>query len=167
MTMNDPRQLLIHELGDILFAEQTIVKMLPKVIDEVNDEYLTERLDAHLAETKSQVTNVEQAFKALGETPKAEKCPAILGLKQEHDDFVSEEKPSPDVLDLFNVGSASRVEHYEIAAYNAAISLAKTLGEEEVCTLLEKNLDQEMQMLLTAEKIGERLGGQFAGAASS
>ena len=28
--MNDPRELFLHELGDILYAERTLVKALPE-----------------------------------------------------------------------------------------------------------------------------------------
>ena len=29
--MSDPRELFLHELGDVLYAEQTLVKTLPKL----------------------------------------------------------------------------------------------------------------------------------------
>src|SRR5687768_17909222 len=35
---------------------------------------------------------------------------------QEHDDFVTKESPSQDVLDSFLTGAGARTEHYEIAA---------------------------------------------------
>ena len=37
-----------------------------------------------------------------------------------------------------------RTEHYEIAAYQAAISMAKTLGMQDVIDLLTENLNEEM-----------------------
>lgn len=49
--------------------------------------------------------NVEQAFEALSEEVKAEKCPGIDGLKKEHDDFVANESPSQEVLVAFLTGA--------------------------------------------------------------
>jgi ferritin-like metal-binding protein YciE len=161
-TMTEPRELLIHELGDLLFAERTVAKMLPKIVKEVDDKELAQRFELHLEETKEQISNIEKAFAALGEEAKAEKCPAILGLKQEHDDFMKEEKPDQPVVDLFNTGSAARVEHYEIAAYSSAITLANALGEEEASALLMENLEQEKTMLVDAEAIALRLGQESA-----
>ena len=35
--MSDPRELFLHELGDVLYAEQTLVKALPKLKEEASD----------------------------------------------------------------------------------------------------------------------------------
>ena len=37
--MNDPRELFLHELGDVLYAEQTLVKTLPKLQKEASDTF--------------------------------------------------------------------------------------------------------------------------------
>ena len=76
--------------------------------------------------------NVKQAFEELGEPVKAEKCPGIEGLKKEHDDFVANESPSPEVLNAFLTGAAARTEHYEIAAYEGLVTMAQAMGEDEV-----------------------------------
>src|SRR4029453_10945058 len=113
--MSDPRELFLHELGDVLYAERVLVKTLPKLQEEASDEELAVAFEEHLEQTRQHVTNVEQAFEKLGEKPTAEKCPGIEGIKQEHDDFVAKESPSQDVLDAFLTGAGSRTEHYEIA----------------------------------------------------
>ena len=35
--MTDPRELFLHELGDVLYVEQTLVKTLPKLQKEATD----------------------------------------------------------------------------------------------------------------------------------
>jgi ferritin-like metal-binding protein YciE len=155
--MDTPRELFVHELGDILFAEQTLVKTLPKLAQEASDSTLTSAIQKHLAETKQHVTNVEAAFEAIGEKPKAEKCPGIEGLKKEHDEFVASEKPSDDVLDMFLTGAAARTEHYEIAAYEGLVTMAEAMGETEVVELLTENLEQEKTTLEKLNTIGKRL----------
>ena len=161
-TMSDPRELFLHELGDVLYAERTLVKTLPKLEKEASDEKLATGFSQHLEETKQHVENVERAFRALGETPKAEKCPGIEGLKKEHDAFVTEESPSPKVLDSFLVGAGARTEHYEIAAYEGLVTMAKAMGENEVAELLNQNLDQESKALEKLKKIGARLARDAA-----
>jgi ferritin-like metal-binding protein YciE len=139
-------ELLIHELGDLLFAERAITKALPKMIREVSGPDMKARLEQHLTETQQQIGNLERAFAALGERAKAEPCPGILGIIREHDEFKSEEEPSKPILEAFDLGSGLRVEHYEIAAYRTAIAIARNLGIQDVIDLLQANLEQEEAM---------------------
>ena len=156
MAVKDMEGLLKHELGDLLFAEKTVLKALRKQIKETTNAEMRARLEQHLGETESHVDNIEKAFEAAGIKVKAEKCPGILGLVKEKEEFVSEEKPSKQVLQVFNVGAALRVEHYEIAAYTGAISLARALGQREAADLLGRNLADEKAMLNFLEANGAR-----------
>ena len=165
--MNDPRELFLHELGDVLYAEQTLVKTLPKLQKEASDDELAEGFGKHLEETRQQVKNLEQAFEALGEKAKAEKCPGIEGIKKEHDEFVSNESPSPEVLDAFLTGAGARTEHYEIAAYEGLVTMAEAMGEDDVARLLNENLAQEQNALRKMQTIGKRLAKQGAASAAA
>jgi len=165
--MSDPRELFLHELGDVLYAEQTLVKALPKLQEEAADEELAQGFGEHLEETRQHVKNLEQAFEALGEPAKAEKCPGIEGIKKEHDEFVSNESPSQDVLDAFLTGAGARTEHYEIAAYEGLVTMAEAMGEDEVARLLNENLAQEQNALRKIQTIGKRLAQQGAATATA
>ena len=160
--MTEPRELFLHELGDILYAERMLVKVLPKLHEEASDDELRMGFEQHLEQTHQHVKNVEDAFKALGEKATAEKCPGIDGLKKEHDDFVAKESPSQDVLDAFLTGAGARAEHYEIAAYEGLITMADAMGEAEVVELLTENLEQEVKALEQMKTIGKRLAREGA-----
>ena len=159
--MNDPRELFLHELGDILYAERTLVKALPKMAQEATESTLRDAFEKHLGETEHHVTNIEKAFELVGEPAKAEKCPGIDGIKKEHDEFVTKEDPSTDVLDMFLTGAAARTEHYEIAAYTGLITMAKALGEKDAAGLLSENLTQEKAALETVTTISKTLAGSI------
>jgi ferritin-like metal-binding protein YciE len=164
--MSDPRDLFLHELGDVLYAEKTLVKALPELQEEASDEELASGFAEHLEETRQHVKNLEQAFAELHEPAKAEKCPGIEGIKKEHDEFVSNESPSPEVLDAFLTGAGARTEHYEIAAYEGLVTMAEAMQENEVARLLNENLAQEKQTLRKMQTIGKRLAEQRATAAA-
>ena len=157
--MSDPRELFLHELGDILYAETVLVKALPKLAQEASDDELRAGFEAHLEETRQHVKNVEKAFEALGEKAKAEKCPGIEGIKKEHDEFMQEEQPSKDVADLFLTGAGARTEHYEIAAYTGLVTSAQALGKPEAARLLQENLADEKAMLEKATQAHARISG--------
>jgi len=156
-TMTDPRELFLHELGDLLYAENTLVKTLPKLAREATDTDLQKGFEAHLEETKQHVDKLKQVFELVGEKAKAEKCPAIDGITKEHDEFMSEEKPSPVITDLFLTGAGARTEHYEIAAYTGLITMAQALGEKSAVPLLQENLKQEEAALGKLERAAKRL----------
>jgi ferritin-like metal-binding protein YciE len=47
------------------------------------------------------------------------------------------------VKDAALIASAQRVEHYEIAAYGTLRTLARTVGLDQVATILQTTLDEE------------------------
>jgi ferritin-like metal-binding protein YciE len=155
--MTKPRELFMHELRDIYYVEQQLVKTLPKLAQEANDAELTRAFEQHRRQTERHVKNLEAVFESLGERASGEKCPGFDGLKEEHDEFMKE-NPSREVRDIFLAGAASRTEHYEIAAYTGLVALARALGEKKVVTLLEKNLSDEKETLRKVDTVGRRLG---------
>lgn len=157
--ISSPKELFLHELGDILYVERKLAeKVLPKLIDEVTDDEFKSGLENHLKETRQHVTNVEQVFEMFGEEPHAEECVGFEGLKKEHDELL--EKSSSSLVDHIHLGGAARTENYEIAAYEGLRRMAKAFGEEEAVTLLDTNLKQEKEALREVEKIATRLSNE-------
>jgi ferritin-like metal-binding protein YciE len=138
-TMDD---LLLHGLQDVYYAENQIVKALPKLIDKATNRDLSKGLKDHLEETKNQIQRLDQVFKKLGKQPKGIKCPAIDGLIEEGDE-VAGDVADKDVLDAAIVGAAQAVEHYEIARYGTLIAWAETLGHDDIVRFLTTNLNEE------------------------
>jgi ferritin-like metal-binding protein YciE len=138
-TMDD---LLLHGLKDIYYAENQIIKSLPKLIEKATNRDLSKGLRDHLEETKNQVARLDQVFKKLGQEPKGVQCPAIDGLIEEADE-VAGEVSDKDVLDAAIVGAAQAVEHYEIARYGTLIAWAESVGHDDIVRLLNTNLNEE------------------------
>ena len=138
-SLND---LFVHTLQDIYYAEQQITKHLPKMIDKVSDSQLKQGLQSHLAETKNQVTRLEQVFKMHGESPKAVNCPAIDGILEEAQEIMSDASDA-EVLDAAALAAAQAVEHYEIARYGTLIAWARELGRNDCATVLRQTLAEE------------------------
>lgn len=134
--------LFLHTLQDVYYAENQIVKSLPKLIDKATNRELTSGLRSHLRETENQVKRLEQVFEKLGKDPKGVDCPAIDGLLKEADE-VAGEVDDKKVLDAAIIGSAQAVEHYEISRYGTLIAWAKELGYDNVVSLLNANLKEE------------------------
>jgi ferritin-like metal-binding protein YciE len=138
-TMDD---LLLHGLKDIYYAENQIVKSLPKLIEKATNRDLSKGLKDHLEETKNQIGRLDQVFKKLGQDPQGVRCPTIDGLISEADELAGE-VADKDVLDAAIVGSAQAVEHYEIARYGTLVAWAESLGHDDIIRLLNTNLNEE------------------------
>jgi ferritin-like metal-binding protein YciE len=138
-TMDD---LLLHGLKDIYYAENQIVKSLPKLIEKATNRDLSKGLKDHLAETEKQITRLDQVFQKLGEKPQGVKCRAIDGLISEADELAGE-VADKEVLDAAIVGAAQSVEHYEIARYGTLIAWAESVGHDDIVRLLNTNLNEE------------------------
>jgi ferritin-like metal-binding protein YciE len=138
-TMDD---LLLHGLKDIYYAENQIIKSLPKLIDKATSRDLSKGLKDHLEETKKQVARLDQVFKKLDQEPQGVQCPAIDGLITEADELAGE-VADKEVLDAAIIGSAQAVEHYEIARYGTLIAWAESLGHDDIIRLLNTNLNEE------------------------
>jgi ferritin-like metal-binding protein YciE len=163
--MDSARALFLHELRDILYAERQLEKTLPKLAREASDADLANAFQHHREETREQIANLERVFEAMGEKPRGQKCPGIEGILAEHEEFVSEEKPSQEILDVFLTTAGARTEHYEIAAYTGLVAMAKALGESDCADLLQANLAQEKETLKKMETMGRKLGKSAAKAA--
>ena len=59
--------------------------------------------------------------------------------------------------DVALIGSARRVEHYEIASYSGLIAMAESMGNEEIQDLLRQTLEEEEETDRNLEELGEHL----------
>lgn len=156
-----PRDLFLHELGDIMYVERALsTEVLPKLISEVNDEEFRGTLEEHLEQTKGHLRNVEKVFEELGETPHAEPCIGFEGIKAEHDKLRDE--ASSQLVDSIDLGAAARTECYEIAAYEGLRRMAKAMGEDKAVALLDRNLEEEKDALKLVEKHATRVSKESA-----
>jgi ferritin-like metal-binding protein YciE len=145
------RDVLLDELRDMYSAENQLVKALPKLAKGAKDAKLKELFTAHLEETKGQVERLKEVFAHLEEKPTGEHCNGMEGIVEEGKDALEKDEEGAS-FDCGLIGAALRTEHYEIAGYQATISMAKTLGMQDVIDLLTENLNEE---LAAAAKITE------------
>jgi ferritin-like metal-binding protein YciE len=136
------KDLLEDEIKDLYSAEKQLTKAIPKMAKGSNDPELQTAFRDHLKETEGQVARLEEVAKLLEIKPSGKKCMGMEGVIQEGAEALQEEGDET-ILDLGIIGAGSRVEHYEMAGYLTAISLAGRMKAAEVVTLLKQSLAEE------------------------
>lgn len=156
--MQSAKELFIHELTDMLDAEQKLVTALGELSeDHAEEPQLQKGFQAHQKQTEKQVERLQQIFEEVGEEAEETECKGMKGLLEERNSFKEEEEPADDILSIFDVGAAIKVESYEISAYNSLIELAKQLDLTKAIRLLNQNLKEEQQTKTKLEAISRKL----------
>ena len=136
-------ELFTDSIKDIYWAENHLVKALPKMIKAASSKELSAVIEKHLSETKTHVTRLEQVFELLGEKPLAKKCDAMEGISKEGEGIVESTEAGTATRDVGIILASQKVEHYEIATYGGLYQLAVTLGLDDVAGLLGETLAEE------------------------
>ncbi|MFD0792747.1 ferritin-like domain-containing protein [Mucilaginibacter litoreus] len=136
-------ELFKDSIMDIYWAENHLVKKLPKMIEAASSKQLKQTITTHLEETKGHVSRLEQVFELLGEEPLAKKCDAMEGLTMEGEEIVESTEPDTATRDVGIILASQKVEHYEIATYGGLVQLAMTLGLNNAADILSKTLAEE------------------------
>lgn len=155
---NRAKQLLEHELKDMYDAEHRFVDALQTMIERTHDTELADGFHRHQLVTRGQIRRLEHCFEEIKATPKREHCAGAEGIVKEYQSFVKKQKPDAQTLDVFTAGTALKAEHYEIAAYQAMVDLARRLDMNRCAALLSENLEEEEQSAASLELNVHRLG---------
>jgi ferritin-like metal-binding protein YciE len=156
--MQSAKELFTHELTDMLDAEQKLVEALGQLADDHAEEpQLQKAFQSHQAQTEKQVERIRQVFEELDEEPEETECKGMRGLIEERDSFKQEEDPADDILAVFDIGAAIKVESYEISAYNSLIELAQQLELNKAVKLLNQSLKEEEQTRTKLEGLSRKM----------
>jgi len=152
--MKDLKELFEHQLKDLYSAETQLIKALPKMAKNANDQKLKDAFESHLEETKEHKERLSEICDELGIKPTGETCKAMKGLIEEAEEFLKEDA-SEEVRDAGLIADAQRVEHYEISGYGTVVRYAKELGHKDIAKKLQKTLDEEYDADNKLDKLAE------------
>jgi ferritin-like metal-binding protein YciE len=152
--MESLHDLLVDELKDLWSAENQLTKALPKMAKGASSPELADAFREHLEVTKAQMERIETIFEQLDASFRGKKCVGMEGLIKEGAEILKE-KGEDAVIDAGLIGAAQKVEHYEIAAYGAAIAHAKLLGLDDIAETLHESLVEEKETDETLSALAE------------
>ena len=156
------REFFIDQLQDIYWAEQKLVKALPKMANAAHSAELREAFNNHLEETRNHVARIEEAFRLMHEEAETQECQAIKGILKEGEDIIDETEDDTAQRDVGLIFAGQKAEHYEIATYGGLIQLARTMGQTDIAELLAQTLSEEKMADQKLTKIAETSSNEEA-----
>lgn len=145
MAINSLQEKFQHELMDIYDAEHQFLKGQELMLQNSSDPNLQAMIQQHIEQTRQQIRNLDQVFDLLGTKGQRVMCDGAKGILTEGQKLMQETSGVPAIRDCAIAGAASKVEHYEIAAYRGLILGAELMGQRQIVNLLTQNLQQEEQ----------------------
>ena len=147
-----------EQLNDLRSAEEQLVDALPKMAGAASSGELRKAFEEHLAQTRGHLERIEDLLATSGVARTGEVCAGMKGLIEEGAKVV-QASGEPMAKDAALIAAAQRVEHYEIAAYGTAATLANNLDLDDAADVLCQTLDEEE----TADKLLTKIatGGMF------
>lgn len=138
-------KLLVDSVKDLYWAENHLIKALPKMASAASSDVLGNAILDHLEQTKMHSERLERVFELMGKKVQAQKCDAIEGLTKEGEGVIEDTDPGTPARDLGIIMASQKVEHYEIAAYTGLSNLAARLRLPDVADLLTQTLNEEQE----------------------
>jgi ferritin-like metal-binding protein YciE len=142
MALGSMKELYLDELGDLYDAEAQAIRTLLQLVERAKAPELREALALQCQESRLHMERLQLIFTHWGESVWPHSCTGVAGIVQEADDRLNQ-LATADVRDAAIIGVASRIEHYEIAAYACARAYADRLNRADEARLLQETLDEE------------------------
>jgi ferritin-like metal-binding protein YciE len=145
----------MYELRDLLGAEQQLKAVMPAWQKAAGSQELISAIEEHSVHTEQHIQRLQMVFDMMGETAKPKKCEAMAGLIREVDTALAETLPGSATRDVALIMAIQKAEHYEIATYGGLITLARTIGQDDVAEILKHTMAEEKEMDELLSGLGE------------
>jgi ferritin-like metal-binding protein YciE len=145
-TLNSALQeFFVTSLQELYWSEVNLRNTLNTMTEEATTSQLKEAFQLHAEQTGNHAMVLENVFGLLGVPAEPEPSVGLQGLFDEGWQVIDETEKGSAQRDVALIIAAQKVEHYEIACYGSLITLAKTLGHNEIAQLLEPVLAEEKE----------------------
>lgn len=143
LTVSNPRDLLVLQLGEILHVERRLAGgVLQSLIDATDNEELSTVLQLHLEQTHTHVERVEAVFHRIEVAPSALLSRPFEAAVSQHTDL-TRSIVEPRLADLFHALLAVHTEHWELAAYAVASVTGEAMGLHDKLIDLHETIREE------------------------
>jgi ferritin-like metal-binding protein YciE len=144
MQITSFKDMYIAELQELTSLEGQHGEALRRMAEVASHPSLKNALMNHREQTQVQKQRLESMLRRHGANPLAHTDQAMQALINETEKMITMVK-GDDLRDAALIASAQKVEHYEVAAYGTAASLAGQLDLRDDQRLLHESLEEEKE----------------------
>lgn len=137
----DGNELLVMELQEIYSAENQLGRILPRLAKAASSDKLRQMLEERQEEGEQIIEEIDAAFEEMEASPGRKKNVAAEGLVNDAREHVQEIEEGP-ALDAVLIAAIQKTEHYCIAAWGTARSLAQAVGQKTAAKAMERALKE-------------------------
>jgi ferritin-like metal-binding protein YciE len=141
----DGTELLVLELQEIHSAESQLMRALPRMAKAVESQKLQQMLATRQQQGERLIEEIEAALEEMAESPSRKRNVAAEGLINDMKEHVQEIEAGP-ALDAVLIAAIQKTEHYCIAAWGTARSMAQALDQRTVVKSMERALKEGKQL---------------------
>jgi ferritin-like metal-binding protein YciE len=145
----------LTSLQELYWAETHLAEVLNSMSTAATTTQLQEAFIEHREETEIHKQRLEEVFSLLAIPPQMQRCMGLQGLFDEGWKVIDETREGTAQRDVALIIAAQKVEHYEIASYGSLITLARTMGQNQIADLLVPTLEEEKETDLALTTIAE------------
>jgi len=154
MTVETLHDKFVYELQQLYFIETELVDVLATLEETTDDERISEEFQKHQRTSADHARRLKGVFDVLNEEAEPRHSHAFEGIIEDRQAFLSAVDDNTDLVDLYNVGAAMKIERLEITSYEGLLTHADELDlSNEATDPLENNLDDEKATLQSLEGI--------------
>lgn len=142
MRIQNTNDLFEIQLQTLYSVEDQLVKAIPLLAESASDSKLKKALQQHLETTKTQRERLQEIGDEMDVTLTGVPDQALMYILKSGLTIL-QEISDPKLRDSAIMGGTAKVEHYEMAAYESAVTLAKQLQKDDIAQRLNETLDEE------------------------
>lgn len=134
--MNALQPLLQQQLRCLFDAEVQLNLMLPRMIEKTTDTHLREGLQQIFGDTRKNIQQIQDVCTLLGTPPTGVVCRTMQDLIREAGEATQAARDA-QTTDASLIATTQSIVHYEIASFDMARLIARSLGRQDASRMLE------------------------------
>ena len=150
------RDAMLMQLKELYSAEHQLLRSLPIMKEHATNRKLIDVLHCHLLDTEGHVERLDDIGAMMQMPFFGRTCKAMRAIIDEGEDLISQNYGNEGVVDIALIGTAQRIQHYEMAAYGCSRAIAHELGEERIASILSQTLDENREVDRKLTTVAER-----------
>jgi ferritin-like metal-binding protein YciE len=132
---------LLLELKEIYSAEKQLSRALPQITKAIQSEDVRRFFEQRQEQGERLLQDLDQAFDTLQTSPGRAKNVVAEALIADAREHIQDIEKGPG-LDAVLIGAVQKTEHYCVAAWGVARTLAEALEEEEIAASMQRAIDE-------------------------